>query len=181
MNKFEELRKIDVTDRIKKKGSLNYLSWAYAVDVLLMNDPNATWEFHPPIYYGDTVMVSCSVHAFGKTMNMQLAVMDNRGNAVKQPDARKISDAQMRVLTKCIACFGVGLFIYQNEDIPPEDQEDPADEVDHYIARISKATTPDELRATFQEGYLKLKKFKSLAAQLKDAYDKKKGAMNAPS
>jgi|688.fasta_scaffold19446_12 hypothetical protein len=181
MNKFEELRKIDVTDRIKKKGSLNYLSWAYAVDVLLMNDPNATWEFHPPIYYGDTVMVSCSVHAFGKIMNMQLAVMDNRGNAVKQPDARKISDAQMRVLTKCIACFGVGLFIYQNEDIPPEDQEDPADEVTAYIDKIKNTTTPDDLRTVFQESYLKFKKFKSLANQLKDAYDIKKGSFNATS
>jgi len=181
MNKFEEVRKIDVTDKIKKKGSLNYLSWAYAVDVLLMNDPQATWEFHSPVYYGDTVMVSCSVTAFGKTMNMQLAVMDNRGNAVKQPDARKISDSQMRVLTKCIACFGIGLFIYQNEDIPPEDEEDPAEEILIYIDKIQASSTPAELRTAFQEGYLKFKKFKSLANQLKEVYDIKKGSMNAPS
>ena len=87
----------------------------------------------------------------------------------------------MRVLTKCIACFGVGLFIYQNEDIPPEDQEDPADEVTAYIDKIKNTTTPDDLRTVFQESYLKFKKFKSLANQLKDAYDIKKGSFNATS
>ena len=181
MNKFEEVRKIDVTDRIKKKGNLNYLSWAYALDVLLMNDPSATWEFGEPKYYSETVMVSCEVTAFGKTLKMQLPVMDHRNNAVKNPDARKISDAQMRCLTKCIACFGVGLFIYQNEDIPPEDEEDPAEEILIYIDKIQASSNPAELRTAFQEGYLKFKKFKSLSNQLKEVYDIKKGSMNAPS
>jgi hypothetical protein len=87
----------------------------------------------------------------------------------------------MRVLTKCIACFGIGLFIYQNEDIPPEDEEDPAEEILIYIDKIQASSSPAELRTAFQEGYLKFKKFKSLSNQLKEVYDIKKGSMNAPS
>jgi hypothetical protein len=47
--------------------------------------------------------------------------MDNRNNAIVNPDARKISDAQMRCLAKCIATFGIGLYIYAGEDLPEED------------------------------------------------------------
>ena len=104
MNSYNELRKINVNEHTEKKGQLTYLSWAWAVDTLLQHDPSAVWEFPEPKYFGDTVMVFCNVTAFGKTMKMQLPVMDNRNNAISNPDARKISDATMRCLAKCIAC-----------------------------------------------------------------------------
>ena len=120
---FSELKKINVNEHVEKKGNLSYLSWAWAVDRLLENDPEATWEFPEPKYFGDTVMVSCNVTAFGKTMRMQLPVMDNRNNAISKPDARKISDATMRCLAKCIACFGIGLYIYAGEDLPDGEEK----------------------------------------------------------
>ena len=40
---FNELRKIKVNEHIEKKNGLSYLSWAWAVDTLLQNDPTATW------------------------------------------------------------------------------------------------------------------------------------------
>ena len=122
MKTYAELKKINVNEHTEKKGNLTYLSWAWAVDQLLTNDPTATWVFTPPVEYNETMMVSCKVYAFGKAMEMQLPVMDNRNNAVRQPDARKISDAQMRCLTKCIACFGIGLYIYAGEDIPGDEE-----------------------------------------------------------
>jgi len=119
---FNDLRKINVNDMIEKKGNLSYLSWANAVDTLLQNDPTATWQFHEPKMYGQTMMVSCSVTALGKTMNMHLPVMDHKNNAVANPDARKVNDAMMRCLAKCIACFGVGLYIYAGEDLPMDEE-----------------------------------------------------------
>jgi hypothetical protein len=121
---FNELRKINVNDKIERKGNLSYLSWTHAVDLLLQNDPTATWSFHEPKLYGQTMMVSCSVTALGKTMNMHLPVMDNRNNAIANPDARKVSDAMMRCLAKCIACFGIGLYIFHGEDLPQDSIED---------------------------------------------------------
>ena len=71
MTTYNELRKINVNEHIERKGNLNYLSWSWAVDVLLQNDPTATWEFPEPKVWNDTVMVFCNVTAFGKTMKMQ--------------------------------------------------------------------------------------------------------------
>lgn len=122
MKTYAELKKINVNEHTEKKGNLTYLSWAWAVDQLLMNDPDATWTFEPPVEYNETMMVRCKVIAFSKIMEMQLPVMDNRNNAIRNPDARKISDAQMRCLAKCIATFGIGLYIYAGEDVPEDDE-----------------------------------------------------------
>jgi len=129
MKTFNELRTINVGKNIEKKGNLSYLSWTWAVDTLLQEDPTAHWEFHEPKAFGDTLMVFCTVHAVGKSMTMHLPVMDNRNNAVKNPDARKVSDAMMRCLAKCIACFGIGLYIYAGEDVPKEAQEEELDQM----------------------------------------------------
>lgn len=144
--KYQELRKLDVSPHIEKKGGLSYLSWPYAIDTLLQHDPMATWEFHEPKYFGDTVMVYCSVTAFGKTMTMHLPVMDNRNNSVKSPDARKISDSQMRCLVKCIACFGIGLFIFAGEDIPPLDEEEQQRLAEEKKALENATLTEDDIQ-----------------------------------
>jgi hypothetical protein len=130
MSNYAKLAAINVGEHIEKKGQLSYLSWAWAVDQLLRQDPAANWEFHDPKYYGETVMVCVTVTAFGKPVTMQLPVMDNRNNAVANPDARKISDAQMRCLVKAIACHGLGLYIYAGEDLPTA--EDGKSALEHF-------------------------------------------------
>jgi hypothetical protein len=150
MKTFAELNKINVSANIEKKGTLSYLSWTYAVETLLTNDPTATWEFAEPKYIGETVMVFCTVHAMGKSMTMHLPVMDNRNNAVKQPDSRKISDAMMRCLVKCIACFGIGLYIYSGENVPRESQtEDEVIDLEPLIIAIHDAKTMGELKVAY--------------------------------
>lgn len=143
---YNTLRKVIVNDHVEKKGNLSYLSWAWAVDYLMRYDPTATWEFPEPKYYGETVMVFCNVTAFGKTMRMHLPVMDNRNNAISNPDARKISDGQMRCLAKCIATFGIGLYIYAGEDLPQD--TDPVD-VSDYIAALQQANDLTELQTHY--------------------------------
>lgn len=140
---YNSLRLVNVNEHIEKKGQLSYLSWAWAVDYLMRHDPTATWEFPEPKYYGETVMVFCNVTAFGKTMKMHLPVMDNRNNAIANPDARKISDGQMRCLAKCIATFGIGLYIYSGEDLPQDFE--PID-ISAHLDLINAAKGLDELK-----------------------------------
>jgi len=121
MSKFLELRKIDVSAHIEKKNNLSYLSWAYAVDTLLQQDPGATWEYKEPMKFGETLMVFCSVTAFGKTMTAQLPVMDFRNKAIVNPDAFSVNTAMQRCLAKAIALHGIGLYIYSGEDLPDVD------------------------------------------------------------
>ena len=122
ISKFSELRKIDVSGIVEKKMGLSYLSWAWAVDTLLLNDPAATWEYKEPVRWNDTVMVFCTVKAFGVERTAQLPVMDHRNKAVPNPDAFQVNTAMQRCLAKAIALHGIGLYIYAGEDVP-KDQE----------------------------------------------------------
>ena len=123
MSKYLELRKINVNEHTEKKGKFTYLSWAWAVDQLLQLDPTATWEYKEPVYFAETLMVFCSVTAFGKTMTAQLPVM-NMNKAIPNPDAFQVNTAMQRCLAKAIALHGLGLYIYAGEDIPDEDAPD---------------------------------------------------------
>jgi hypothetical protein len=115
---YTKLRSLDVSKHIEKKNNLSYLSWAWAVDQLLQHDPQATWEYKEPARFGDTLMVFCSVTAFGKTMTCQLPVMDHRNKAISNPDSFAVNTAMQRCLAKAIALHGIGLYIYAGEDLP---------------------------------------------------------------
>lgn len=121
-NSFAKLASIDVSKHVEKKQNLSYLSWAWAVDQLMRNDPSANWEFHEPKMYGETMMVSCTVTAFGKPITMHLPVMDHRNQAIKNPDAFAVNKNMMRCLVKAIACHGLGLYIYAGEDLPLDEE-----------------------------------------------------------
>ena len=137
--KFNELRKLNVNEHIEKKNGLSYLSWAYAVDTLLQHDNEATWSYGQPVRFGETLMVFCTVKAFGKEMTAQLPVMDYRNKAIPNPDAMSVNTAMQRCLAKAIALHGIGLYIYAGEDIPvdepvkkPEAVTPMAGALDHY-------------------------------------------------
>jgi len=120
---FVTLAETDVGEHIEKKNNLSYLSWAWAVDQLLRADPAATWSYGAPANWGETVMVFCTVTAFGKPMTMQLPVMDHRNKAIPSPDAFAVNTAMMRCLVKAIALHGLGLYIYAGEDLPLTEPE----------------------------------------------------------
>lgn len=120
-NTFAELRKIDVSDKIEKKGNLSYLSWAWAVDTLLQLDPDAKWIYEPSQTFPDgSMMIYCTVTVFGKQKTAQLPVMDHKNKAIKNPDAFEINKAMQRCLVKAIALHGLGLHIYAGEDVPSD-------------------------------------------------------------
>jgi hypothetical protein len=118
---YSSLRKVNVNEHIEKKNGLSYLSWAWAVDTLLQNDSAATWTYGEPVKFGETLMVFCTVTAFGKNMTAQLPVMDYRNKAIPNPDAMSVNTAMQRCLAKAIALHGLGLYIYAGEDLPEED------------------------------------------------------------
>jgi hypothetical protein len=115
---YLKLRDLNVSDKIEKKNGLSYLSWAFAVDTLLKEDPGANWEFPPSEMYGETMMVRCAVTAFGKTMTAHLPVMNHMNKAIANPNAFEVNTALQRCLVKAIALHGIGLYIYAGEDLP---------------------------------------------------------------
>jgi hypothetical protein len=122
VSNYQTLRAINVNAHTEKKNNLTYLSWAWAVDQLLMQDPAATWSYGEPVKFGETLMVFCTVTAFGKSMTSQLPVMDFRNKAISDPDSMAVNTAMQRCLAKAIALHGLGLYIYAGEDVPEEDK-----------------------------------------------------------
>lgn len=172
MSKYAELRKIDVSGKIEKKNGLSYLSWAWAVDTLLQHDPMATWNYHAPEKFGETLMVFCTVHAFGKSMTAQLPVMDYRNKAIPNPDAFAVNTAMQRCLAKAIALHGLGLSLYAGEDLWESDPE-PVD-ASALIETIGLATTMDELKTAFAQAYKVASKDKEALKLINDAKELKK-------
>lgn len=120
---YERLAALNVNDKVEKKNGLTYLSWAWALDQLLRADPQASWAYGEPVRYGDTMMVFCTVKAFGQERTMQLPVMDHRNKAIPNPDAFQVNTAMQRCLVKAIALHGLGLYIYAGEDLPPGEEK----------------------------------------------------------
>lgn len=115
---WQTLIKVDVSRHVEKKNGLSYLSWAWAWGVLMEEFPSAAYEFDPHELHNDgTVTVHCTVRIGNCHRSMWLPVMDFKNAAIRNPDARKISDTRMRCLVKCISMFGLGHAIYAGEDI----------------------------------------------------------------
>lgn len=177
MSKYLELRNVDVSDKVEKKNGLSYLSWAWAVDTLLQRDPTATWSYGQPVMFGETVMVFCTVNAFGKSMTAQLPVMDYRNKAIPNPDAFAVNTAMQRCLAKAIALHGLGLSLYVGEDLWDDIEVDPTELVD----KIAKSADLVELKVNFAQAYKDVQKDKEALKKVNDAKEKRKAELSETS
>lgn len=150
MKHFEKLNSLNVNDKTetKKTGATNltYLSWAWAWAEVKKVYPNAIYEIKkfennlPYVYDEKTgYMVFTSVTIEEITHEMWLPVMDGTNKAMKsEPYTYKtqygektvagatmfdINKTIMRCLTKNLAMFGLGLYIYAGEDLPDNEEE----------------------------------------------------------
>ena len=127
MGKFEEVYSINVNDKTEKKGQLTYLSWAFAWAEFKKVYPDATYkidQFGGLFCTGNEkigYMCRTEVTAGEQTYEMWLPVMDMRNNTVLQPKMTEINKTIMRCLTKNLAMFGLGLYIYAGEDLPKDE------------------------------------------------------------
>ena len=153
MNVFETLNSINVNEYTEKKNGLTYLTWSYAWKEFKKVCPDATYEVvkfdGKPYVYDENLGYMCytTVTVNGLTHEMWLPVMDGANKAMKAvPYTYKvksygkevektvqaatmfdINKTIMRCLTKNLAMFGLGLYIYAGEDLPEAEQpEKPA-------------------------------------------------------
>lgn len=147
---FNDIRAINVADKVEKKEGLTYLSWAWAWDVFKQNYPDAIYRYREnqnglPYFESEAgAMVFTSVTAGGITHDMWLPVMDSKNKAMKsKPYTYQVWDSYkrqkveksveaftmfdvnktlMRCLVKNLAMFGLGLYIYAGEDLPSDEE-----------------------------------------------------------
>lgn len=148
--------RIDVSGHTEKKGALTYLSWCWAWAEVLKIDPEATWELveyeddhgtrQPCMWLRDeSAIVKVSVTIGERTRTAVLPVMNNRNQAIKNPDAFAINTAVMRCMTKAVAMFGIGLYIYAGEDLPEGETHAPkVKEPERKTATPAQSVTPPD-------------------------------------
>lgn len=149
---FEDIYNINVNDKVDEKEGLKYLSWAWAWAEFKKIYPEATYEVktfsdencvqRPYMFDSNTgYMVMTSVEANGIKHEMWLPVMDGKNKAMKaeaytystrsgnktvEPATMfDVNKTIMRCLTKNLAMFGLGLYIYAGEDLPQPEPEVP--------------------------------------------------------
>lgn len=159
---YSTLSQVDLSQYTEKKMGLTYLSWANAWDVLMKHYPSATFGIMDSVTFDDGTMEVWVIVTVEKHQRiMWLPVMDNRNNAIPQPSARAISDARMRCLVKCLSLFGLGLYIYQGEDLPrkeskPVDMESIKESAMGVLAYIHGEYTEEEQFSGIKEIFSEL-------------------------
>ena len=126
-DKFEKALSLNVNDKVEKKNGLSYLSWSFAWSEFCKIYPGATYKIikddNRNCAFGDKergYMVYTEVTADGITHEMWLPVMDFKNKSMLNPTTFDINKTVMRCLTKNLAMFGIGLYIYSGEDVPEE-------------------------------------------------------------
>jgi hypothetical protein len=127
--------------------------------------------------FGETMMVFCSVTAFGKTMTAQLPVLDYQNKAIKNPDAMAVNTAMQRCLAKAIALHGIGLYIYSSEDLPLVDDGAIEEQVLVAIRMIESSETIEELKTNYFPAADTFKGNPEVTIRLATSKNKRKGEL----
>jgi hypothetical protein len=118
----------------KNYKGLSYLSWPFAFRYLKEHFPTLFVAFEEasmgwPVFgqEGCYLLRPYLTDGVKRTPALVFPLMDNKHNALKQLDARAVSDNIQRASVKAIATFtGLGLRLYAGEDIPKSDEKEPA-------------------------------------------------------
>lgn len=151
---FETLYAVDCTKYVKKKNNLSYLSWSYAWGQVMKYYPSSSYKVYENeqgLFYhtdGRTCWVKTGVTIEGVEMIEMLPVMDFRNQAIARDKVTStdVNKAIQRSLTKACARHGLGLYIYDGEDLPEPVAEERENElVDLAIAEAETCTNRAEL------------------------------------
>lgn len=198
--KFNQLTSLNLNEKTESKNGLTYVSWANAWKAFKEVYPTATYRIikdpktNMP-YFVDPlmgIMVFTEVSANGLTYEMWLPVMDGANKAMKtepytyqvwdkvnrQYVEKKVEAATMfdinktlmRCLVKCLAMFGLAIYIYAGEDMPetvevsnqePQQSSTPpkvrkqrkqnADRYDGIRQAINSTNSTQELNALYRQ------------------------------
>ena len=150
---FNALKNLDLSNKCEKRDQLTYLSWANAWSEFKSGYPSATYRIlkneNGLPYFSDPdlgIMVFTEVIVDDVIHQMWLPVMDSKNKAMKLTpytyqvwDSYKksyvdktvqaasmfdINKTLMRCLVKNLAMFGLGLYIFQGDDLPEKSTDD---------------------------------------------------------
>lgn len=153
---FETLNAVDVSDKIKEKNKLKYLSWASAWVELKKRYPSASFKTYPQVMDalgntrfwhddGKSGWVTVGVTVEGVEMIETLAIMDFKNAAIpaEKINSTDANKALKRCFVKAIALHGLAAYIYEGEDVP-EDTAKVLELQDEVVELVNKKFTLSE-------------------------------------
>lgn len=195
---FKTLSLINVNDKTEKKQNLTYLSWAWAWSEFQKHCPDATYEIvkneNGLPYFSDEsgAIVYTRVTVNEITHEMWLPVMDGANKSMKSEPYNyyvrdwktkqtvektvlaytmfDINKTIMRCLTKNLAMFGLGIYIYAGEDLP-EIVEDVQKNDSNDVKPEPKQVNPKLDAKRFNGALEQIKAGKYSAEKLKSTFD----------
>lgn len=122
---FKTLSAIDITDKLKKKNNLSYLPWSSAWAIVKERYPDANYTVVKTedgcLYHtdGKTCWVEVALTIAGETQHETLAVMDHKNQAITADVVTSVQfeKSVKRALVKCCALFGLGLSLWNGEEL----------------------------------------------------------------
>lgn len=132
-NIFDSLNGVDLTDKVKTKNNLTYLPWSSAWSEVKKRYPDATFRIIPQIMDdggntrpwhddGRTGWVEVGVTINGNEIIETLAIMNFKNQSIAAADITSVdaNKSIKRCLVKACAMHGLGLYIYEGEELPEE-------------------------------------------------------------
>ena len=168
---FNALKNLDLSNKCEKRDQLTYLSWANAWSEFKSAYPSATYRIlkneNGLPYFSDPdlgIMVFTEVIVDDVIHQMWLPVMDSKNKAMKlTPYTYQVWDnykkafvektvqaasmfdinkTLMRCLVKNLAMFGLGLYIFQGDDLPEKSTDDTTSSAQPIQRPIQQPTDP---------------------------------------
>jgi hypothetical protein len=155
---FDILSTVNVNDHVEQKNGLSYLSWAWAWSEFKKRYPYSFFEVlerEDGVNYftdGHTCWVKLRVTLVdGDVRHVQeesLPIMDfkNKSVPLDAVTSMDVNKAIKRCLVKCLAYFGLGMYIYAGEDLPQDNAEVSAlkAKIEAELQRVTKGKTTEE-------------------------------------
>lgn len=147
-NYFQILSEVDISPHLKQKGSYSYLSWPFALEALGQYHPEAVIQvkrfplLSQPEYevpYLETPLgyfVEVSIIINGVVRTQIHPVLDYTNGPVSTPTTFEINTSIQRAMVKAIAMHGLGLFVFQGEDLPINAPDFTDEQHEHFTQLI---------------------------------------------
>ena len=122
---WKTLSEIDCSDQVEQKNGFNYLSWAWALEIMMEHFPQHTRENHLnaeeyPCFFDKNGhgMVRVTVKIDDLSRTEDYPVLNYANKSIVDPDSFQVNTALQRGYVKVLAKFGLGHYIYAGEDLP---------------------------------------------------------------
>jgi len=172
-NFFKDLYSVDMSAKVKQKNGLSYAPWAASWAEVKKRFPNAKYELLEQVIQTDTegntirsrpwfddgrtgwVKVKVTINDVSQTESLPILDYKNKPIAAEAITSSDANKSFKRCLAKaCACCGGIGLYLYEGEDIPEAtaNVQKYIQEIDKiYIAKKKSGFTDDDLLKVIEE------------------------------